>query len=212
MVKSIHFQALHSVVDKLMGDPDKIYVYSDYLRKMRSGHFDKTYIDNVMQKYSSYGDDEYDIYDAYAFAQFHFLMGSGKLASAKVNIGLKPKANDEVEYHNNVLRKGKIIYGAFVGGLGDSDGHITWDKPLEFQIMHASETDDTIERSALIVSSRQLPLEVGFTDGSRTLLHLYQDHGLARWPYGSKIITLYLNLDQSRVDPLLLMDGWPQLA
>lgn len=195
MSESTHAKVLRSIVNKLMADPEQISVFSDYLGKLRSGYFDKSYVDRVLQKPPRFS--EYDIYDAYAFAQFHFLNSSGKLASATVNIGLEPRDNTQVEYHNDILRKGKIFHGKFVGGLADSDGYMTWDKPLEFQTMHASESDDTIDRRGVIIMPRTLPLEVGYTEGSRTLLHLQQGDGLARWPYGSKEITLYVNLDQS---------------
>src|SRR5690606_39295719 len=42
-----------------------------------------------------------------------------------------------------------------------------------------------------------LPLEVGYTDGSRTLLHFAQERGVARWPYGSDTIYLYKVIDDT---------------
>jgi hypothetical protein len=84
----------------------------------------------------------------------------------------------------------------------DCDGSLAWKGELEirkptgeffFRHLCAQST-----HAPLVVPSSVpggwAPLEVGDSWPSRTLMHLWQYRAVARWPYGSSRIWLFLNL------------------
>lgn len=201
---STHKQAVMETVNRLMEESHEWReCLFDYQQKLHAGFFSQSYVDAVLQKWNRSG---YDIYDAYAFCHVHRQLCSGSIASVRVGIGAMPRSDKEIEYHNSVLhRQGNcLFFGEFWGGLADSDGYLTWSKPLEFEITKCSFTDDTIERTSVVIEPRRVPLEVGTTEGSRTIVHLAMDGGLARWPYGSEELYVYVVIDKNELGPYRL--------
>jgi|GEM_PF-5594423 len=85
-------------------------------------------------------------------------------------------------------------------GLADQDGSFTWKSTVKFSVQRYDGTAKKVRKPRPVsVAPRTVPLEVGYTKGSRTMLHLSADLGLARWPYGSEAITVFVTLD-----PLIL--------
>ena len=194
---STHKQATKKIVDDLLeNDAEWRDCLYDYLRKLKSGYFHKETVDSLLQKFERF---PYDIYDAYCYAKLHHLLLTEKIASALVYKGATPRGDKEIEYHNFILakREDSHFFGEFWGGLADDDGYFSWDVPLNFEVKKGSLTDDKIERKSVIIEPRRLPLEVGYTAGSTTILHLFSSGGVARWPYGSEDIFLYILTDES---------------
>lgn len=197
MGTSTHKRVIMEVVNRLMAESQEWReCLFHYQQLLHAGAFSQSYVDAVLQKWNSSG---YDIYDAYAFCQVHRQLCSGSIASARVGIGATPRGDKEVEYHNSVLHKSenRLFFGEFWGGLADSDGYLSWVKPLEFEVAQCSETDDNIKRTSVVIEPRRVPLEVGTTEGSRTMVHLGFDGGLARWPYGSEELYVYIVIDEN---------------
>ena len=196
---STHKRAVMEVVDHLMAESRELReCLFDYQQKLHAGFFSQSYVDAVLQKWNRRG---YDIHDAYAFCQVHRQLCSGSIASTRVYIGATPRADKEIAYNNSVVRgnENSLFFGEFWGALADDDGYITWSKPLEFEVTKCSLTDDTIERSSVLIEPRRLPLEVGTTEGSRTMVHLAFEGGLARWPYGSEELYVYVVIDKNEL-------------
>lgn len=115
-----------------------------------------------------------------------------------VNVGATPRGDKEVGYHNTILADspGYMFYGTFYGGLADQDGSFTWKSNVEFNVQRYDGAAKKVRKPRPVsVAPRTVPLEVGYTKGSRTMLHLGADLGLARWPYGSEAITVFVTLD-----------------
>jgi hypothetical protein len=138
-------------------------------------------------------DSAYSVYDAYAL---HVLLSwwlDGFLAFAHVPVGVGP-AGDRFAEENNA-RLGRLLAGfsatfAPTGGFGYcDDGTFAWAEPL--QLLQRS-GDGT---AALIVEPGSLPLEVGRTRASRTIVHIICDCGVARWPYSAEHIALCVVTD-----------------
>ncbi|MFD1309073.1 hypothetical protein [Streptomyces kaempferi] len=81
----------------------------------------------------------------------------------------------------------------------DEDGTLSWTEEIivtrstgvPYTAACASRETVTIPT---VMPSYRVPLEVGTTKPSRTLLHLEEDGGVARWAYGSQDLYVLLNL------------------
>ncbi|HEX8464765.1 MAG TPA: hypothetical protein VF627_09140 [Abditibacterium sp.] len=195
--QSTHGKAVREAVDEILRrDWRSRRVICDYLVKMQLGHFEKSSIEMVLQKWR---DSPYDLYDAYTFCQVHAMIWLGAIAMARVDIGIEPKADKEVEFHKTVLHRDnhKLFFGDFWGEKADYDGFINWREPSQFEIKRCDDKGKLIGHDFPVLEPREVPLEVGYTEGSRTLTHLLSRGALARWPYGSKIITIMVVVDDS---------------
>lgn len=197
---SIHEDVLKEKVDRLTtDDPNWRLLFSDVLRRFEDGFYPQAYVDAILQNWWR---NSYDIYDAYAFSQVHAQILTGKVAIMLVNVGATPRRDKEVDYHNAILADSPsyMFFGTFYGGLADQDGSFTWKSNVEFNVKRYDSTAKRVRKPRPVsVAPRTVPLEVGYTKGSRTMLHLGADLGLARWPYGSEAITVFVTLD-----PLIL--------
>ena len=153
------------------------------------------HVNSILQNWHGH---KYDIYDAYAFAVIHTEIFLGKIATAHVNLGATPHGDKEVDYHDAILADSPdcIFSGTFYGGLADQDGNFTWKSPVKFTLQRVNEETGTLlEPSTIPLPPLTVPLEVGYTKGSRSLLHLRIERGLARWPYGSEWVTIFVGLE-----------------
>jgi hypothetical protein len=121
-----------------------------------------------------------DLYDAYALLMLCNWSNAGWLAFYHVAVGVGPVADRKVDENNARLRGLAPCFSAvfrpeFHVGRCD-DGQFSWSSPLTFP---------THEQQPGLV-----PFEVGTTASSRTILHLREDGGVARWAYDSNDIVL----------------------
>jgi hypothetical protein len=79
----------------------------------------------------------------------------------------------------------------------DCDGNLSWSEPVF--IAQATPPPGYREKATpkyvcrdVVVRPGTVPLEVGSTTPSRTLMHLIESGGVARWPYGSATVHLWL--------------------
>ena len=193
---SIHEDVLKEKVDRLTtDDPNWRLLLTDVIRRFEDGFYPQAYVDAILQNWWR---SSYDIYDAYAFAQVHTQILTGKVAIILVNVGATPRGDKEVDYHNAILADSPsyMFFGTFYGGLADQDGSFTWKSNVKFNVQRYDGATKKMRKPRPVsVAPRTVPLEVGYTKGSRTMLHLGEEHGLARWPYGSESITVFVTID-----------------
>jgi hypothetical protein len=182
---SVHDAAMfHGFHDAVEQDPEHARAAVRYLAKMRAGTFGfAPYIGQ-----NAYGD---NIYDAFAFASVHTWLCQGKVCAVRISVGAKPVADRETEEQNRRLLGVHPPFRAeFWGGVGDDDGELAWDEPItvtRWPFTTCPERCDIKQRPG------QAPLEVGTTKASRTALHLWVQGAVARWPYGSNEIVLFIS-------------------
>lgn len=82
---------------------------------------------------------------------------------------------------------------------GDFDGDFAWSIDLPAIQFYGDGQNNSISCED---GSSWAPLEIGYTDASRTLLHLAQFHTVARWPYGDEYLTLLV------LTPWDAIDAW----
>jgi hypothetical protein len=82
---------------------------------------------------------------------------------------------------------------------GPEDGWLSWTEPILANKSvglpyYSSGTDHprplTLPR---VIPPGGVPLEVGNSPPSRTALHMYEEFGVARWPYESTMITIFIS-------------------
>lgn len=137
--------------------------------------------------------------DAYAFAQVWAMYNNGKFSFAYVDVGREPGPDGSVAQNQTILRENlpSVFVSTVDCKLLDQDGSISWSVPICLT-SHKEGNGELCDcgcnkRFVDIASSfcqDTVPLEIGSTTSSRTLLHLAQSGGLARWPYGSNRILI----------------------
>jgi len=159
-------------------------VLRQYVTRLRSGFWEISYVNSLFQL----GFANWDLYAAYCFAHLHAWIGVGKVLMAAVDIGFEPLADCEIEGNDKLLAAlPEPFSGRFCGGSRGCDGYVKWSEPIEF-----GQIDCTGREIVVIIPPRSVPLEVGYTNPDTTLYHILGDHALARWPYGSKRIHLFV--------------------
>ena len=188
-------------VHEALRDPEQSRLLLDYVDALAKGEFERRYVKAIVQNWRRAHD--VTIYDAYDFAQVHTLIVKGVVAIYALRMPATPGPDRDIIGNNRalskVIRKHKadVITGApvefeaeFDNKCLESDGYFGWTGTITCSY----ESDN----SHVFVSDRQVPLEVGSTSGSRTLGHLIEDGGVARWPYGETCLMLFLLPDHKR--------------
>jgi hypothetical protein len=142
------------------------------------------------------GSERWSIYDGCALRLLDEWWFGGLISFAHVRVGAEPAADRMVDENNARLAGLPPDFCAeFVPMVGSSycdDGSFRWTKPLTFEVLSDG------SKRAYQHEPWTLPLEVGRTLASRTLLHIRQSGGVARWPYGSLHITVCLTTAAGR--------------
>ncbi|CAM5626260.1 hypothetical protein STENM36S_08725 [Streptomyces tendae] len=139
-----------------------------------------------------------------AFINIHALIGAGDVAFTCISTGGTPGADAD---RAGNARKLADTMSPFQAELdmhqngADSDGVIRWDEPLKISRSTGAHFYPSVCRKQeyslvtypTVRKAGSAPLEVGDSWPSRTLMHLHQYGAVARWPYGSKLIWLFIN-------------------
>lgn len=185
LVNATTMLALHK---RLAQEPQWGPVLVQYIEQMQNGFYPQGFVDAVCQSSFAWYP---DLYVAYCFANVCAWIGAGLVLTAKVEVGEEPEPDKEMERNNAILSDLPWPFEAeFTGPASrqdNDDGIFSWDEPVEFgQILH------TGEKKVALIAPRGIPLEVGTTNADRTLRHILQNGGLARWPYESMWIYLFI--------------------
>jgi hypothetical protein len=193
-----HERAIERKIDRMIvDDPGSAMTFLRLARDLnhKEGHWHPDLVDIVVQGEGG----RYDIHDAYCYAVFLGFLTRRKVAFRTFGTD-GPPARDREKEQNDAIFRGldpeSPFFGEFHGGAGDSDGVFGWRKPIE---MYLIAPDTPEEYEVIEVPPTILPLEVGTTMGSRTLLHLMEDRGIARWPYGHDILHCFYVVDRTPV-------------
>lgn len=151
-----------------------------------------------------YAPNKWPLHQHAAFVQIHSMIGAGDVAYTCIGTGGVP-GSDADRLGNARKLVGTI--DPFQAELdmhqngADSDGILHWDGPLKISRStraHFYPSACRNETYSLVTypttrDAGSAPLEVGDSWPSRTLLHLWEEGTVARWPYGSELIWLFVN-------------------
>ncbi len=201
-----HGRVIRDLCTKAMRDPESAARVAAVLDELRNGRGPRPYVDAVFQNWEGKATD-YD--DAFAFGCIDYWVATGRVLVHTVHIGHGPFGDHEQGQNNTILATLPAPYQAeFRGGKGGraGDGRFVWTAPI---MAHRHGTPNTPNDHAEIeVEAGSAILEVGTTAASRTYDWLFNEHRLARWPYGSEWITLFIPTVQLSLDKTDAMERW----
>ena len=134
-----------------------------------------------------------------AFGELHARICKGLVGRALIGVEGRPGRDADREGNAVKLADLPPPFRAAVNpdqNLADQDGFLSWSTPIEVEAGSVCVT----------VPPGRVPLEIGSTKPSRTLLHVAMDHGVARWPYASEDIHLFVNLGKRSGE--ILAERW----
>lgn len=137
-----------------------------------------------------------------AFAYVVSQLASGQFAKRRIKVGRTPGPDaDRVGNATSLLGLDQPFRADLdmTQNGADSDGQLSWDQSVTLwratnvPIYGAHVMHGTIH-APFDVLPHSVPLEVGYTQPSRTLAHLLVEGAVARWPYEDDEICLLVNL------------------
>lgn len=166
-------------------------------RLLDGGFYASDFVDASFQKWERERE-VVTLIEAFGFALMwtHYQMGDIAYCSVPVPSG--PGPDREIEFNQSVLdqlpRGFRATYSPERGRSADSDGSFTFEKSIGLWRTYRTGPDeerDSRDEQWYFGDDRTIALEVGTTSVSKTLYHLRQGRGVARWPYGrDKILVL----------------------
>ncbi len=192
---TVHERGLKEASDSCMeNDPTGwAKAVSAYSKNLKTSHYTRKYLDVLFQY--DWHTSELASENVFGFALTHASIFNGGIAAVEIDVGSGPLKDSDVDGNNTLLKEiAKPFLATFVGGLGDSDGRLSWAVPIELDVTVGND-DMTQTRTSMKIPPGSAPLEVGYTKISRTMLHLSQERFLARWPYGHDRIALLAVVD-----------------
>lgn len=144
------------------------------------------------------------VHQTAAFAFLHALIGAGKVAWVPISTGGTPGPDRDRTGNAALLQDTCPPFSAeldMTQNGADSDGTLDWDQPIQLErstgaYFYEDGCRSTTQSRLTYLATVQpawAPLEVGDSWPSRSLMHLAQFGAVARWPYGSKYILLFIN-------------------
>ena len=176
-----HFQEL------VMADPELARLMEIVRRRLRDDFYPEWFVEACFQHW--WGTTPAELW---AFSQLWMWRVAGELCICRVSVGSEPGPD-----HDKVGNQQKLTTGLpqdFLaevrnGPGGGNDGEFVWNRELQLtRTTLQPDESDKVELWPYAIGWS--PLEIGYTKVERTLLHLYQEGTVARWPYGSKQVVL----------------------
>ncbi|WP_422132211.1 hypothetical protein [Streptomyces misionensis] len=186
------------LMDQMLYSPGAAQVLAETRQALRSGRMDDAYRDRIgqTQHRATYWPPE----QAAAFLRVHTGLMSGEFAMALIEVGEMPAG--DADRHVNAQRLSHV-HPAFTVRVdaeqshAEGDGEFCWAVPVRAQRStgrpFSAGLPPSPELAAYEVPPNCVPLEIGLTFPSRTLMHLLKHGGVARWPYQSTVVALLLN-------------------
>jgi|GEM_PF-3253954 len=201
---TVYDAAVRHATENLTGEQYELY--AETLRKLRTDYYDRTLVDMIFQVDHRVG---YGLETAYAFANVFAQILSGKILTAKIQIGFLPMSDKYVGDQRAALLEAMnemlpTELSEHLGGVPqDEDGWIRFPAgEVEFARTLASRKAQRMQRVVMHGFVERIPLEIGTTSAAKTMYQL-QRGPLARWPYGSKdLFVMYApdEQDETTVD------------
>jgi hypothetical protein len=195
MARAIHAQAAENYGRKLRETEEGRALLASY-RNMIEDRTGIEYTNAIGQPYGGWTDGQ-----VAAYSRVHYLVATGKVAKLRIPVEASPGRDADREGNQRRLTEGlpdEFNAEIYEGNSHDGDALLSWphDSVMPWIDGYGIESE-----RRLCEWTNTAPLEIGYTDASRTLLHLGEGGIVARWPYGSEDIwLLFYESMQDRVD------------
>lgn len=192
-----------SLLDQMLYSPSAARALAQTRQDLRAGHIPAAYRDRIgqTQHRAAYWPPE----QAAAFLRIHTGLMSGEFAVTLLSVGELPAGDADRGINAERLTK---LNSAFTAWLdveqsgAEGDGELRWGTPVRAQRSTGRASAGDVTRPEVDeceVPPGCVPLEIGLTFPSRTLMHLIKHGGVARWPYQSTTVALLLNIQAGGV-------------
>lgn len=208
---TVHEEAAELLLEKYQRSPETVRTLIELRNRHIDGELDEGgvwgsgYAD-ALGSSARFASKRWPLHQHAAFLELHALIGSGRVAFTYIGTGGTP-GSDADRVGNAAKLEGTCP--PFQASLSakqncaSRDGELRWAEELEISRPTGLYFyEDSCERAAQTPMVRPAtrpagwaPLEVGDSWPSRTLMHLWQHGTVARWPYGSNLIWLFLSYD-----------------
>lgn len=187
--KTIHERAVHASFKR---NCEEDVNYSSRMQSalldIRRGDFGKRLTDCLWSPVTGF----YEVEQVQPFLTMFDAIVYGQIAVVVFDVNAEPSPDRFREENHNKLQREDSCYEAAVTGAYDEDGWFKWTRQHEFIVFNSIENSDRI-----ILQPKCIPLEIGTTKASRTLMHLRQDGAVARWPYGHRTVACFIVVDKN---------------
>jgi len=191
------------------------------MEKLNEGFYERSWVNNFIQE--SWHKGKFDLVDAYLFANLWTELNTGQILVTHIDIDDEPQGDKSI--HNSEILSGLgfiesqidgsvcEITGEWCGGNDIGDGWIQWNNPLRFSKLqrHSRGNKYETKEETVWINPRKVTLEVGYTKITTSWYHLSLAGGgsLARWPYDSKEITIFVRPEDWLKSTITRFAGWP---
>lgn len=197
-MSTIHEDMATALLDKMLrqiGLPEQI---ADQRAAFRRGDYNEEYTAAIgqTQRAPAYWPAE----QMAAYQRTHIGLMSGEFVHVPIIVGAEP--GSDVDREGNAAKL-EGLHEAFRARLdmvqngAEADGRFWWPDPIRASrstgLGLVQDCGTNPVYMPQLVPSACVPLEVGYSMPSCTLLHLWRDSGVARWPYESNLVHLLFN-------------------
>ncbi|GHC72270.1 hypothetical protein GCM10007079_05370 [Nocardiopsis terrae] len=182
-------------------DPEGQKALINIFEGFMEGRWSQEYIRAIGQDYRL-EPRQWPIEQICSFALMHSYLMEGILRSVQIGVGETPSGDRYRVENSDALSNLPRPFRATVDlnqRNGDQDGWLEWDEPIYVErstgVAYFLCPEDVPGPLYLVEKAKpgRVPLEIGTTKASRSVLHVIQDAGVARWPYESERIHLFVS-------------------
>lgn len=135
---------------------------------------------NWFYDFTFYSANSPSIFDLYAWVTMMEYWIKGEVYILDIDMGEEPPMDSDVAGMNAALSSiNNKFKSRFWGEKWDCDGLFEWSRDTEFSRFSGEK---------ILLESYSIPLEVGSTKCTTSIVHMRSSGGLARWSYGSKLL------------------------
>jgi len=205
MSGSVHEDAAQALLDDFMGDPDGARALQVYVAGLREDRWDADYLDAIHQQHFG---GRWPMEQIAAFAHMHSDLMSGHVAHVQLTtFGATPGPDRERQANATALAE---LPRPFIADVdltqhgADQDGRLRWVEPIQMELSTGVPWTDPVGHTQplnkiVTIDPGSVPLEIGTTKASNTLLHCRIHGGVARWPYEHDRIDLFVRVTPRRL-------------
>lgn len=208
---SVHESLARDALKRIIRDVDATATLAEVQDRISSPDdprgLEQWYIDAIGQVHMSLPR-QWPMEQVAALARVHAGLVAGVFAMIRVGgLSLEGGPGRDADRERNASRLSEL-YGPFRADVdleqnqADEDGTLSWHEPIRVDRASGVSFLAPCSRAGMkpitfpvTVDPWSVPLEIGSSPPSRTMLHLVEDGAVARWPYGADWLTLFVNLE-----------------
>ncbi|MFB7275425.1 hypothetical protein [Streptomyces sp. NPDC056244] len=205
---TVHEDLAEAVLERFMDDPSTIATLIDLRSRVISREFEEHHLGEAIGCSGRFQPKRWPLEQHAAFLQVFGEIMIGSVAKVMISTGGSPGPDADRSGNSKLLEQTHFPFEAELDMHqhgADMDGVLRWPEPITLErstgVAYPESACPNARMTPFIgltgLPSGWAPLEVGDSWPSRTLMHLRQYGAVARWPYSSKRIWLFVDLSDA---------------